>query len=103
MTLPGAPPPQGNFPPPLPADTQRGIDTGVTSPHTGDRLDMIRTAILALQHYAEGETDDVELQQVSKCILALQSILADHHKNKDAALGVTPSMRHVRRVAGGNY
>jgi hypothetical protein len=64
---------------------------------------MVRTAIMSLQHYAEQETDDVELATVHKCMLALQQLLADHHKNADAAMGVTPALRHVRRVAGGNY
>jgi hypothetical protein len=85
------------------APTLPPAQAGITSPHGGGRLDLIRTAILALQHYAETETDDIELATVQKCILGLQQLLADHHKNRDAALGVTPVMKHVRRVAGGNY
>jgi len=74
---------------------------GITSQHDGSDLDHIRTAILALQMYAEGQHDDQELAAVHKCIVALQGILADHAKNRDAAFGVTPALKHVRRVSRG--
>jgi hypothetical protein len=89
--------------PPLPPDPQAAATAGITSPHGGGRLDLIRTAILSLQHYAEQETDDTELATVHKCIVALQNMLANHAKNQDAAMGVTPALKHVRRIAGGNY
>jgi hypothetical protein len=57
---------------------------------------------LALQAFAESNDDDVELAAVHKCITALQNILAGHAKNKDAAMGVTPTLRHVRRVTRGS-
>jgi hypothetical protein len=75
----------------------------ITSRDSGDDLDHIRTAIHALQIYAEGTHDDQELAAVHKCIVALQNILAGHAKDREAALGMTPAMRHVRRTAGGNY
>jgi hypothetical protein len=93
---PGAPPlplPPRGAPPPDP----------ITSPHQGNRLDLIRTALMALQHYAEQETDDQEIATVHKCMLALQNILATHAKNRDAAMGITPALQHTRRVSGGNY
>jgi hypothetical protein len=92
----GAPPlplPRGGPPP----------GASVTSPHSGDDLDDLRTAVMGLQHYSEKTSDDQELAQVHKCILAIQNILASHAKNQDAAMGTTPAMRHVRRVSGGNY
>jgi hypothetical protein len=49
-----------------------------------------------------GNHDDVELATIHKCVVALQSILADHASNKDAAMGITPALKHVRRVSG-NY
>jgi hypothetical protein len=61
----------------------------VTSRDEGSDLDHIRNAIQALQLYAEGNHDDVELAKVHKCVVALQSILADHASNKDAAMGIT--------------
>jgi hypothetical protein len=88
-------------PPALPTGVQAGIDAGITSPHSVNRLDLVRTAILALQHYAEQETDDQELALVHSCIVNLQKLLANHAKNADAAMGTTPAMRHVRRVSGG--
>ena len=73
----------------------------VTSDHTGGLLDFIRTAIMSLQHFAEQTTDDVELAKVHKCIVGLQSILADHAQGKDKALGMTPALQHVRRSTQG--
>lgn len=73
----------------------------VTSDHTGGQLDLIRTAILALQHFAEQTNDDVELAKVHKCIVGLQSIIADHASTKDKALGMTPALQHVRRSTQG--
>jgi hypothetical protein len=89
--LGGGPPPSG------------GAPTGsVTSRDGGEDLDHLRTAIQALQIYAEGNHDDQELAAVHKCIVALQPILAGHAKNRDAALGITPATKHVRR-ASANY
>jgi hypothetical protein len=57
---------------------------------------------VALQHFAEQTDDDQELAPVQKYIVNLQQILAGHAKDRDAALGLTPAMRHVKR-ASGNY
>ena len=84
-----------------PAPTGPPTDS-ITSRDSGDDLDHVRTAIQALQIYAEGTHDDIELSKVHKCIVALQSILADHMKSADAAMGVTPTLRHVRRVSRGS-
>jgi hypothetical protein len=93
---------------PPPPDAGGGPDTGrgkgpgaVTSDHSGGVLDFIRTAIMALQHFAEQTDDDVELAKVHKCIVGLQSILADHATTKDKALGMTPALQHVRRSRQG--
>ena len=66
----------------------------------GGQLDFIRTAIMALQHF-EQTNDDIELAKVHKCIVGLQSILADHASTKDKALGMTPALQHVRRATQG--
>jgi hypothetical protein len=86
--------------PPGPHDVP--ANSSITSRDEGSDLDHVRTAIMALQAYAENNHDDQELAKVHKCIVALQSILADHAKNKDAAMGVTPTLRHVRRVTRGS-
>jgi hypothetical protein len=79
-------------------------NASITSRDEGGDLDHIRTAIMALQAYAENNHDDVELAKVHKCVVALQSILADHASNRDAALGMTPAMKHLRRQSqGGGY
>lgn len=88
----GPPPPDSGAQPPPGA---------VTSDHTGGHLDFIRTAIMALQHFAEITHDDVELAKVHKCIVGLQSILADYASGKDKALGLTPALQHVRRSTQG--
>jgi hypothetical protein len=93
MTLPGAPPPRGA--PSLPVNS-------ITSDHSGDPNDPIRTMIMAGQMWLEQNRDDLDAHVVMKCVVALQGVLADHAKAKDAAMGVTPALRHVRR-ASGNY
>jgi hypothetical protein len=77
-------------------------NAAITSDHTGGALDFIRTAIMALQHFAEQTDDDQELAQVQKCIVNLQQI-AGHAKDREAALGMTPAMRHVKRATGASY
>jgi len=89
--LGSAPPPAGG-----------GAATGsVTSRDDGSDLDHLRTAVQALQLYAEGTHDDQELAKVHKAIVLVQSLLADHAKNRDAAIGMTPAMRHIRRASAG--
>jgi len=80
--------------PPLPRDS-------VTSPHQGDSLDPIRTAIMAVQHAAELEDDDQDLAVLHKCLVALQGLLASAAKESDQAIGIGPELRHVRRVTKG--
>jgi hypothetical protein len=101
MTLPGAPPPRGA--PPLPLPGAHDPTASVTSSEEGSDLDLVRHAIQALQLYAERTHDDQELAAVHACIVNLQKILATHAKNADAAMGTTPAMKHIRRVAGGGY
>jgi hypothetical protein len=74
---------------------------GITSRDEGSDLDHLRTSILAAQAYAESIHDDQELAKVHRCIAQLQTILADHARNKDAALGTTPAMKHIRRTSRG--
>jgi hypothetical protein len=75
-------------PPDSGSDTAGPTPGAVTSDHTGGALDFIRTAIMSLQHFAEITDDDQELAKVHKCIVGLQSILADHASTKDKALGI---------------
>lgn len=75
----------------------------MTSDHSGGALDFIRTAILSLQHFAEQTDDDQELAAVHKIIAQLQQLLAGHSKDREAALGMSPAMRHVKRASSGRY
>jgi hypothetical protein len=76
-------------------------DASITSREQGSNVDLVRTAILSLQAYAEHNNDDQELAAIHKCITALQNILASHAKDRSAALGETPALRHVRRTTQG--
>lgn len=96
----GGPPGPDNFvggPGAAPTSTR-----AITSDHVGaSSLDHIRTAIMALQVYAEGEDDDQDLALVHKVITQLQQLLASHAKDRDAALGTAAAHRHVRRASRG--
>ena len=96
--IPGGPPDAGGRAPDLPLPPDGAT---ITSRDSGSQLDHIRTAIMSLQLYAEGNHDDQELAVVHKCITQLQGILAGHAKDREAALGTTPAMRHVRRASAG--
>jgi hypothetical protein len=89
----------GGAPPPAGADAK--ANAAVTSDHTGGLLDFVRQAILSLQHFAEQTNDDAELAQVHKLIAGCQQLLAGHAKDRESALGMTPSMRTVKRSSSG--
>jgi hypothetical protein len=91
-------PPDAGGPPDLPLPPDGAT---ITSKDSGGQLDHVRTAIMALQIFAEHSHDDVEIHAVHKCITALQKILADHASDRDAAMGTTPALKHVRRQAAG--
>jgi hypothetical protein len=59
--------------------------------------------IMAGQKWLESNRDDQDAHAVMKCVVALQGVLAGHAKDREAALGTTPALRHVRRASGGNY
>jgi hypothetical protein len=73
----------------------------ITSRDSGSDVDHIRTAILAFQMYAEGLHDDQELAEIHKLIVGAQKILARHAADRDSAMGVSPALKHVRRVSRG--
>src|SRR5262245_28397270 len=86
---------------PVAINVSPGAPTGpttaaITSPHRGDSLDPLRTAILALQHAAELESDDQDLHTIQKAIVLVQGVLANNAKDRDAAGGITPALRAVR-------
>lgn len=97
------PTPQGGGTPVSTTACDAKPNAAITSDRTGSSLDFIRTAIMALQHFAEQTGDDQELAAVQKCIVGLQQILAGHANDRDAALGPTPAMRHVKRASSGGY
>lgn len=85
-------PPRGGPPP--------GPPTGsTTSDHQGDPTYALRTALMALQMWLEGNKDDQDAHAVMKCVVALEGVLADHAKGRDAAMGINPGLQHVRRQA----
>jgi hypothetical protein len=56
---------------------------------------------MALQHAAELEQDDKDIQAIHKAIVIVQGVLANNASDADAAMGMTPAMRHVRRTSRG--
>jgi hypothetical protein len=79
-------------------DAQPDTGAGITSSPTGDALDDLRHAILFLQSYMEKSQDDQDIAAVSKATTSLQTILAQDAKDQDAALGVTPLHRAMRKA-----
>jgi hypothetical protein len=75
----------------------------VTSNPTGSPNDSLRSAVVALQDWLGENQDDQDAAKVTKCLAAVQQVLADHAKAKDAALGVTPALQHVRRQSRAGY
>jgi hypothetical protein len=78
-------------------------NAAITSDLTRGLLDFVRQEILSLQHFAEQSDDDQDIHAVTKCITALQGVIAGYAKDREAAMGVTPSLRHVQRASSGNY
>lgn len=107
----GGPPPGAGAPPPDPAPgpgdpaggpggPDAGIDpTGhVTSPHSGDNADNLRNAIMFVQAYMEGETDDQDLKLASDILAKAQGLLASQQQLQDKATGAGPGARVVRKA-----
>ena len=84
---------QGGGPP----SPRGGPAESITSNEDGSSNDMIRVAIRSLQHWLELNDNDADAAKVQKCIVGLQGVLADHQKDREAALGISPALRHVRR------
>ena len=70
----------------------------VIEPHDGGWLDHVRTSIFALQWASELTRDEKKIREVRE-VTQLQTLLAEHARRSDSALGVTPELRHVDRIA----
>jgi uncharacterized small protein (DUF1192 family) len=69
----------------------------VVEPHEGGCLDHVQTAIFALQLASELTTDEQKIAAVREEIERLQTLLAQHVRRRDAAIGTGPRLRHVDR------
>jgi hypothetical protein len=69
----------------------------VIEPHEGGCLDHIRTAIFALQLASELTRDEAKIKECREVIEQLQTLLAQHARRRDAAIGTGPRLRHVDR------
>jgi hypothetical protein len=78
-------PPGG--PPPGPGDSGGGSPT-----------DHLSTALDALHSYLASETDDVDKATVAQHLAGLQKVLAKDQKEQEAAAGITPVHRGMRKA-----
>jgi hypothetical protein len=67
----------------------------VIEPHEGGCLDHIRTAIFALQLASELTRDEAKIKECREVIEQLQTLLAQHARRRDAAIGTGPRLPHV--------
>jgi hypothetical protein len=63
----------------------------------GSPADALRDVLGGLQGYMDIEQDDEDLAVAAKVLAQLQSLLAKQQKERDAALGVGPAQRVLRR------
>lgn len=90
---------QGGFPSPGMGSPGRdpGAESGGEMP--SDPTEILRQAIEMVKEYLNTEKDDEDLAAASKVIAALQSILAKQQKETDAAVGITPQSKYMRRLS----
>lgn len=87
--LGGAGPPQGGVVGPQ----------GQPTP-SGGPLEALRAAIEAMDSYRMAEQDEEDLAAAAKVIAAIQQIIAKQQKEQDAATGVSPAVKMMRRQGG---
>jgi hypothetical protein len=78
-------------------DEQFGIG-GEEEESPGSPADALRDVLGGLQGYMDVEQDDEDLAVAAKVFAQLQSLLAKQQKERDAALGVGPAQRLLRRA-----
>jgi len=61
---------------------------------------FIDAAIESLRAHNEHERDPEDAAQVSKFVAGLRGIKAKRAKERDAAMGIGPKEKHVRRASG---
>jgi len=96
-------PDQGQQVPPELAGLLGGAQSPPAAPEQSgpsDPLEMLRNAIESLQEYVSQEDDDINSEAASKVLAGLYKILANEQKNSEAAMGVTPAHKAMRRSGG---
>lgn len=61
--------------------------------------DVLREMLEMASAYQDVEQDDEDLLMIEKVRTMLQQLLAKQQKENDAALGVSPQMRAMRRAS----
>lgn len=86
----------------LPYDQgQGGPEPGGTGPQGGsDPASALRALIQGARAYMEIEQDDEDLAVAAQVITLIQKLLAKNQKEADAAMGVTPASKFLRRQQG---
>lgn len=77
------------------------IQVGGPSPAPGGGGDvekLLMIAKAALQQAEQVESDHIDMATINKCIVAIQSLLADRQKQSEAALGVQPAHKAMARA-----
>ena len=70
----------------------------------GDVIASLQKAIAAVHQAAVVEDDQVEKQQILKCLTILQGLLANDQKQKEAMLGTTAAHKGMAKAsAAGSY
>lgn len=91
-------PPQGP-PPGHPPSIQLG--GGQDAPPTGDAVELLKQALDTLNQAMGADADPAEDAAISAVAAKLKTIIASRHKEKEAALGTSPALKHVQRASSG--
>lgn len=90
--------PQGGPPPTLAIPAQGGGQDDDTSAQG-----LIDKAAGLLHKALAMENDPEDKALISNILATVHKIGAAHQKEKDAAIGVSPALKHVRRQSGSGY
>lgn len=78
-----------------------GVPSGPPPPDSdgdaGPEAKMRKALTLLQEAAADPSLDDVDSHVATKCIAAIQGVLATNQKNDEAALGVTPAHKSLAR------
>lgn len=99
------PPDLGAPPPGHPPSIQIGGGGGEEAPPeqqaSGDAVELLKQALDNLTQAMDADADPNEDAQIAAVAAKLKTIIAGRHKEKEAALGTSPALKHVQRASSG--